>query len=98
VPRQSQTPCRLLLLASFGLVSEVLANLFQLMAQILDLVAQFVDGAFQLRSWRRHVVRRFRPLAMRQSLGVSRQRVGLVVQSCRPQVFDGDPQVVHAAL
>ena len=87
----------------------MLADLLHLLTQFLDLATEFLDAAFQLRHRRRGVnrapvfrlpasVRCRRSLAAGESLGVSGQRIRLVIQSGGPEVFDGGAEMLQPAL
>ena len=85
------------------------ADLLNLLTQLLDLATEFLDAAFEVRH--RHggigkalalglpaSVRCRRSLAAGESLGVSGQRIRLVIQSGGPKVFDGGAEMLQPAL
>jgi len=88
---------------------EVLTDLLHLLTQLLDLATQLLDAAFKLRHrcggvdrtpvfWLTVSLRCRRSLAAGESLGVSGQRIRLVIQSGGPEVFDGGAEMLQPAL
>lgn len=87
----------------------MLADLFHLLTQFLDLATEFLDAAFELRHRRGSVggalalglpasLRCRRSLAASESFSVSGQRIRLVIQSGGPEVLDGGAEMLQPAL